>query len=224
MKEVRIGERNVTIPRFSAFKIARSGRLIAQIAKAYPTVMFDVAKFERDYETQNAVRITKTMAQLPRFESLALADEDFEGKKYVELPRSPSKAQMFASVFPQIMEAAEGDVMTLFALVLAPNKELEEADENDAVDEYLKKSTKALLHEAFADQLLDAAIVVAQVLADQFANKIDEVGKAAASLQGQMSPEANSTNSPESSTDSPTPTDGNETESSTGSSGANSSR
>ncbi len=211
MKEVRIGERNVTIPRFSAFKIARSGRLISQIAKAYPTIMFDVAKFERDYEEQNTIRITKTMAQLPRFDSLALTDEDFEGREFVELPRSPSNGQMFASVFPQIMEAAEGDVITLFALVLAPNKELEEADENDGIDEYLKTSARKLLHEAFADQLLDAAIVVAQVLAEQFAGKIDEAGKAAASLQDQVTG-AKSTNSPESSTDSPTPTDGTETE------------
>lgn len=222
MKEVRIGERNVTIPRFSAFKIVRAGRLIAKIAKAYPTIMFDVAKFERDYETANAVRITKSMAQLPRFVPLGLTDADFEGREYVEIPNSPNDWQRFAAVFPEVMTVGEEDVVSLLALILAPNVELEEEDENDNVDEYLRKKGKALLHEAEGDQLFDACIRVAEVLQDQFASKIDEAGNAIAGLTNRaVSPAANGNNSQNSSIDSDAPTDGIEAESSIESSGTN---
>jgi hypothetical protein len=219
MKEVRIGERNVTIPRFSAFKIVRSGRLIAKIAKAYPTIMFDVAKFERDYETANAVRITKTMAQLPRFVPLGLTDADFEGREYVEIPNSPNDWQRFASVFPEVMSVGEEDVVSLLALVLAPNKELEEEDESDSVDEYLRKKGKALLHEAEGDQLLDACIAVAEVLKEQFASKIDEAGNAIAAFTSNGNAATNGQNSQNSSTDSDGLTVGTEAESSIESSG-----
>lgn len=218
MKEVRIGDRNVTIPRFSAFKIVRAGRLIAKISKAYPTIMFDVARFERDFEASNKVQITRAMAKMPKFAALDLDDEDFQGKDFVEFPSSPNDYQRFASVFPAIMDVAEEDVVKLIALVLAPNKVLEEQDEDDTVDEYLRAEGKKLLHEAEGDQLIDVCISVAEVLKEQFAEKVSDAGKAFMALRENGTP---TTNSPESSIGSDVPTDGTEAESSTVLSGAN---
>lgn len=223
MKEVRIGERNVTIPRFSAFKVARSGRLIAKITKAYPTIMFDVARFERDFETSNTIKITRAMAKLPKFEPLDLSDDDFGDKDFVEFPSSPSNWQRFAAVFPQVMDVAEEDVVSLLALVLAPNKTLEEQDEDGNVNEWLRAEGRKLLHEMHGEQLIDVAIVVAEALREQFEQKIDEAGKAIAELTGGQSvtQNGNGNNSSESSIDSLARTDGNEVESSIESSGAN---
>lgn len=212
MAEVKVGDRTVTIPRFSGFKVVRAGRIVKELTRKYPSVLFDIASFTREYEERNSVRVTRAMAKLPRYEQIGLTDRDFGDKEFVEFPQSPSTPEQIAAVFPQIMEAAESEIVTLLALILAPNSELADHDEAGDVDEYLSKEGKKLLHSADADQLVDVALVAVDVLRDQFAKKIDEVGKLRALVDPQAAAtaarQAKKENSPESSTDSDAPTDG----------------
>lgn len=211
MAEVKVGDRTVTIPRFSGFKVVRAGRIVKELTKKYPSILFDIAAFTREYEEKNAVRVTRAMAKLPRYEDIGLTERDFGDKEFVEFPQSPSTPEQIAAVFPQIMEAAEGEIVELLALILAPNSELADTDEEGTVDEYLTKEGRKLLHSSDADQLVDVALVAVEVLRDQFSKKMDEVGKLRALVDPQAAAAAMreaKKNSPESSTDSPAHTDG----------------
>lgn len=218
MSVVKIGDRDVTIPRFSAFKIVYAGEIVAAIARKYPAIMLDLAKFTREYEKENSVRITRAMAKTPRFQDYGFGSKDFEPDGFVELPQSPTIYEQVFAVFPQIMEAARADVVTLVALILAPNSELADEDENGTVDDYLKGKSRRLLHEAEADQLVDVVVATSELLREQFAHKMGDAGNALALLTGTAPSDNAKTptdNSPESSSDSPTASDGTDEQSST---------
>lgn len=209
MAEVKVGDSSLTIPRFSAFKVVRAGRLVAEIAKKYPQVILDMAKFTREYEDQNSIVITRAMAKTPRFQDYGFGTRDFDDDGIVRLPQSPSMQEQIFAVLPQIMDAAEHEVLQLCALVLAPNSELEAADADDSVDEYLKTEAKKLLHKADGDQLIDIAVVAATVAREQFAHKLGDAGNALALFTDPNGNSAQTTpKSPESSIDSPAPMDG----------------
>lgn len=219
MRDVKIGDRDKTIPKFSGYKVVRAGRIVKAITQKYPSIVADMAKFERDFETQNTVRITRAMSKLPKFQALGLTNRDFEKVDFVEYPQSPSQWQIVASVFPAIMDIAESEIAVLLALVLAPNSELAEKDDDGAIDEYLHAEGRKLLFEADADQVWDVAVAVGEILNEQFAQKLGDSGNLIALFSGNVTPgganQESKKTSPESSTDSPEPTGGPEDKSST---------
>lgn len=232
MTEVRIGESNVVVPTFTGFKIARAGRLIAAITEAYPGIVSDVAAFTREYESQNAARVTPDMAKMPRFKRWNLKPADFGDKGFLEIPTSPTTREQVIAAFPKVFKVAERDVTQLLALVVLSNQELAETDEeggDEGVDALIEKRARKLLHEAQFEQLIAVAIVAANVLQEQFNAQKDEAGELFSLLTGKQtgSDEArkneNDENAPNSSSASDAPTDGQGAKSSTASRGSNSS-
>lgn len=202
-REVRLGDRNVVVPRFNGYKATVAGEIIATITKEAPGIADKAAEFRRNYEAQHVERVTRAEAKLPRnmkviplrdengelrlTEDGAVAidrvpifrDEDFGESGVIEIPSSPTQQEQFGAVFPYVWELARNEIVKLIALVTAPNSELAEADENGTVDDFLTKTGKRILHEADIDQIVEALGVAAEVLREQFAGKPGIVGKIA---------------------------------------------
>ena len=156
-------------------------------------------------------------------------DKDFNAAGVVEIPSSPTTQEQLMAVFPMIWRLAREEVIRLLALVTAPNSELMNADEEGSVDDYLAKQGKRILHEGDLDQIVDVLTIGMDVLSSQFRNKPGLPGKIAAfldqTLSGAMDAEPNASmqksSDPESLTDSPAPTGGDEETPSTEQVGAN---
>lgn len=174
MTEVRVGDRSVALPELNGFKAVRAMRLMSEVARVVPEVSGVLARLREDYAEQNALVITPALARLPRFQREVLdedgtvrdepmfSDADFEAAGgEIRVPQDPPVMEQIVAVFPVVFDAAEGKVVELLALLLAPNSELADADEEGTVDEYLKSHGKKLLHSASFDQLI--AIIVAAV-------------------------------------------------------------
>lgn len=253
-REVRIGDRNVVVPRFNGYKATVAGEIIAKVTEESPKIANAAAAFRLDYEQKNVERITRAEAKLPRnmrkrpvidpetgeyreaedgriaLELVPVfSDGDFDESGVIEIPSSPTTQEQVAAVFPMIWKLARDEIVTLLALVTAPNRELADADEDGTIDEYLKTKGREILHEGDLDQIVEALVVAIEVLRDQFKGKPGAVGKIAAFFDNLLtsenaetatSDEAPPTSKPSSSIDSPERTDGREGSLSTSASGA----
>lgn len=223
MTEVQIGDRTEAIAPFTGFKVTRATRLVGTIAKAYPSIIEDVAQFTRQYESSNAVRVTPDMAKMPRFKRWNLSAKDFGEKGYLEIPQSPSSREQMFVALPKAIEAAESEVGQLLALLIAPNSELLEADDeggDEAVDAYLKKKGRALMHRAEFPQLIALAVAGVEVFGEQFRSQEEAAGKLRGAIVGapqQTSSSGSDASGHDSSSDSDAPTDGRGEKSSTAS-------
>lgn len=240
-QSVKVGDRTYNIAAFKGFKAVRVGRIIAQITKEAPAIVDRMGDFTREYEQKNVIRITRSMSVLPRFKPLfddmKMTPEEWEATGgAVEIPQSPEPEMVMAAVFPLAFEFAEDRVVELLAWIAAPNSELKDADEAGEVDKYISDLSKRLLHEGDLEELLALAIAGAEVVREQFAGKVEQLGKLISTFTGRQDSEPLSSTSstvdvessesdttkPNSSTDSLPPTDGPEVKPSTELSGATS--
>ncbi len=220
--QLTIGDRQVTVPAFNGFKAVRAGRLVAEASEVMPQVNEALAELRQRYATDLALTITPQIAKLPRFQrtidgkSVPLfSDEDFEqAGGSIRVPQDPPRQEVILAVFPIAFKHVEQQLVELLALVIAPNSELQRADEDGTVDEYLTKEGKRLLHEASIDQLLELAVAAIEQVSEALSG--DSLGKAAAAVRGRQEPQESQTaipepivpSTPESPTGSPEPTAG----------------
>lgn len=178
-REVTVGDRTYPLPALNGFKAVRAARLVAEVAKCAPAVTDKLAQLRADYAGVNALVVTPALAKLPRFQRTVVdeqgneheeplfTDADFEAAGgEVRIPQDPPVTDQIIAVFPIVFDAAEQQVVELFALLTAPNSELADADEAGTVDDYLKKNGRKLLHAATLDQLLDLAVAAAEVITE----------------------------------------------------------
>lgn len=240
-KEVQVGDRTVPLPELNGFKAVRAMRLLAEISKCVPDVMDTLAKLRTDYAEQNALVVTPALAKLPRFQRITIdadgneheeplfTNEDFEAAGgEIRIPQDPSFTDQLIAVFPIVFDAAQDRVVELLALLIAPNSELADADEEGTVDAYLATQGRKLLHTATFDQLVvlvgEAVSIVMDALQRDGGAALERAmgavtGRPPAS---QPAPTQTESSTPESSIESPAPTDGTDEPSSTEPLGENS--
>lgn len=206
-REVRIGDRNVVVPRFNGFKATIAGEIVEAVSAEWPNITDAMVTFSREYEQKNVVRISRAESRLRRYQRATpivgedgepkmtdegfvattlepiFADDDFNADGFVEIPSQPTTPEQVIAVFPLIWKLAKEEVVTLLALVTAPNSALADADEDGTVGEYLKKEGRKILHEGDVDQIVDALSVAVEVVAAQFRNKPGIAGKIAAFIE-----------------------------------------
>lgn len=224
--QVTVGDRTFTLPTINGFKAVRAARLVAEASKCVPQVLDALGELRQKYGEQNALVVTPALAKLPRFQRVIVdengdeqevplfTEADFEAAGgEIRIPQDPSVADQLLAVFPIVFEAAEAQVIELMALLISPNSELADADENGTVDDYLAKHARRLLHEASVDQLVTlGTVAIEQVTSALTADGGAALERAMGAVTGTGSRPANSnetqTSTPESQTDSPAPTDG----------------
>lgn len=223
-EQLKIGERDVTVPALNGFKAVRAGRLVAEASEIMPEVNAALAELRQRYATDFALKITPQMAKLPRFQRTVdgetrplFSDEDFQAAGgAITVPQDPPRQEIILAVFPIAFKSVEKQLVELLALVIAPNRELEEQDEAGTVDEYLTREGKKLLHQATIEQLLELAVAAIEQVSAALAG--ESLGKAVAAATGRPQepqssqpekiPEPTQPSTPESPTGSPEPTAG----------------
>jgi hypothetical protein len=177
--KVKVGDEEYTITRFRGLKAILAGALFARVMKKMPTLQEDVLDFRKRFMKENALRITPGMAKLPRFMVMGLTPEDFIGAPdgVLEIPEEPTGQLIFMHIFPEAFELAQAEVTHFIALMVIPNKALEEADDADQVSEELDKIGKKLIRQGTIDEILEIVNVGMEVFQDQIVSKRDRLGK-----------------------------------------------
>jgi hypothetical protein len=201
-RTVQVGERTYTVQPFKGFKATRIGRIVAEVTKQVPGVTDAMAQFTREFESKNAVRITRNMSMLPRFkplfEDMNMTEDDWQRcGGAVEIPQPPDPAMVYAAVFNLIFEQAEDKVLNLLAWVAVTNSELRDADEADNVDEVIARIRRDLLHEGDLEELLELFIVGVDMIKEQFTGKLEALTGAIGRLTGQQDTNSNASTASE---------------------------
>lgn len=146
-------------------------------------------------------------------------------------PKSPEWGDKIFAIFPDALEEAEEDVYRLLALFLLSNAEVKELWRSGGLDAELKAKADDLIDDALGDEIMELAVVVSELVDDQFVRKARQLGGRLGNLGRLVGleptsltlpttptpapPSGPSSLTPTSSTDSPVPTDGGPTPSST---------
>ena len=200
-----------------------------------PEVMDALASQRREYAEANALVVTPAMMKLERFQRPVLdedgfatteplfsqADFDASGGS-IRLPVEPTTQEQALAVFPIVFDAAEDALVELLALLVAPNSELADADEEGTVDDYLKKSSRKLLHAASLAQLMEIIVAAIEIVTESLMGDGESpLGKVVEAMTSQSLNETQSSTQ-ESATESPETTVGTGEQSSTKPNGQNS--
>jgi hypothetical protein len=109
-----------------------------------------------------------------RANRLEISDEAWErSDNEITISQDPSPQEIGAYLLPILVDSAEEEVVRLLALVVAPDVELREARRNgvEAYEAYLNEKGEDLLFDGEIDQLLDLAVIVAEVLSQKLRGK-----------------------------------------------------
>lgn len=107
----------------------------------------------------------------------AMSEEDWErAGNVMRLPKSPDLYEELAAVFPVALDEAEEQVYSLLALFTMTNAEVKRARREGGLKPVLEARVEELLDDAGADELLELAVVVIEVINAQFRSKLDALG------------------------------------------------
>lgn len=143
----------------------------------------------------------------------------------LRIPKSPSMEERVAAIFPMALDLAEHETLQLLALLSMTNVEVKDAAKGD-LPEALSERAEDLL-DAPADDLMELAVAAGEMVEEQFMVRVRDMGERLPNVlrlfgmspSRQTSKISVSETSPTSSTDSPSPTDGESDEPSTEPSG-----
>lgn len=238
-REVRVGEQTYTLRPFRAFKAIIAGELISRVGDEIRELLSELARFDREYRQTNTVRFTKAQAMQRGWDlpADAFVTPD-DGEPYVDLPGVPSAEERLMFAFPRAFRLAREEVTKLLALIVISNDDLRNGDIAGDVEERLEKLGQELIHGGEVGEIVELLAATVDHVKGQLAQHGEAVGKLrdflrrASSQDPQEDTEDRKTTvepmrvvaeQPPSSTSSPAPTDGDETEPSTALTGATSS-
>lgn len=108
----------------------------------------------------------------------AMTEEDWrEAGGRLRLPESPSQQEVIGAVLPVALEHGEERIWRLLALFLIPNAEVARARRDGRLDALLEERVSTLLEDAYADELMELAAAVGEVIDHHFRRKASEVGE-----------------------------------------------
>lgn len=108
----------------------------------------------------------------------SLTEADWERAGHVlRLPEAPSTVERVGAVFDLAMEQAEEELYRLLALFTIPNADVKALRREGRLDEELDRRADELVDDGGLEELLELAVVIGEVIDDQFRSKADELGK-----------------------------------------------
>ena len=189
-RQVEIGDRSVTVGRFSTFKALHAGDLAADVLNEVPDLTERLSNFGIEYRAKNTVKLSRAAVEL-RYDAdqvEKISDEAWvSGNGFLELPANPGTLDVAAFILPVAFKAAREKVLELMALVVASNSELREADESGRITEVLDEKKRWLLHADLAE-VVDLAVAAADVLGEQFEGKAGKLRAVGARFGIEMAP------------------------------------
>jgi hypothetical protein len=132
---------------------------------------------ERDDEGK-PIRTQRRPVMLPS-PADRISDEDWAAAGGIyRVPASPSSGEIVAALFDRALEVAEEHVYKLIALFTIPNSELKALRRagGTELDDALTARAGELLEDAFADELLELAVMVGETVDHHFRRKTADLG------------------------------------------------
>jgi hypothetical protein len=106
-----------------------------------------------------------------------MTEEDWQASgQTLRLPESPATPQIVAVIFAEAGDVAEDSVYRLLALFTLRNQDVHRYWKAGTFAEELEERVDWLLGNAYADEVLELAVVVGEAIDDQFRRKIESLG------------------------------------------------
>jgi len=106
-----------------------------------------------------------------------MSEEDWQATGGIyRVPASPGWGEVIAALFDRALELAESHVYRLLALFTIPNDTLKAYRKAGTLDEEVARRAEALLDDAYADELLELAVVVGETVDHHFRRKVRDLG------------------------------------------------
>lgn len=237
-RTVTIAGRAERVERVSARKASRAFALLKHINRQAKDLAKRVDAFEREWREEHVTMLTRAEARVrfPRTLVLdpetgapvthegelvyapsaidAMTAEDWQATsdRYPVHEAAPGYAVLMYA-FEEALDVAEAHVYRLLALLLMDNETVTAKWKDGSLDDDLATAADDLLDGAMADEVLELAVVCAEVLEDQFRSKLDTLGDRTGNLlrlfgmrpstTSSTSPNGPTTSPPSSSTDTP---------------------
>lgn len=208
MADVQIGDRTVTIERFTLAKTVRIITLLTELQRQVPEVTREWATFRKDYGDTYAVELDRVQALVqypdrPVFDaddnpvilddgSVAtlpsqvskLTDEDWDRVGQVfRLPASPSPPEVFMHMAPIVFDRAQEPAMRLLALVAMENEKVSKYVASGSLYERLDEFAHDVLDDADLADIMELVAVAAEVIDTSVLAKARTLGKRLAPLR-----------------------------------------
>lgn len=199
---ITLGDVSYVIERPTGRKGSQALALIRALSKASPGLQRDMARFVREYEAENVVELDRAQARMrypaqpitrdgelvvnaagdavmaPSFVD-QMTDTDWERAGHrLRLPKSPSQGEIVVAVLDVALETAEEHVYALLALFTLPNADVKRywREGGDILRGKIAERADELLDDVPADELLELAVVVAEVIDGNLRGKLGELG------------------------------------------------
>jgi hypothetical protein len=219
---VTVGEREFVLRPFRGLKALSLMTSIGGLMKTLPDLQDQIAEVSRKHREANMIDIPRAAFELRYPEDAKnVSQEAWDSSGgVVRLPDPDATLgweQIMLSVLPTVMEQARDQVLTVLALVVIPDRDLQAADEEDRVPEALATISKQLLYEGTLDELAELTLASVELVKGQFQGKVrelvDQVGEMFGSETEEEEIKVGTVETPEtpsetSSTPSPPPTAG----------------
>jgi hypothetical protein len=216
---VTVGEREFVLRPFRGLKALSLMTSIGGLMKTLPDLQDQIAEVSRKHREANMIDIPRAAFELRYPEDAKnVSQEAWDSSGgVVRLPDPDATLgweQIMLSVLPTVMEQARDQVLTVLALVVIPDRDLQAADEEDRVEEALGTISKQLLYEGTLDELAELTLASVELVKGQFQGKVRELVDQVSQVFGTEEPEEEirigtvETPNETSSTPSPPPTAG----------------
>lgn len=173
MAEVKIGESTATISRLNGYKAAEAMAIVSEITEGAPGLLKELAEFTHRYGLEHAQRMPRATAEAKfpnQAKNVSEAAWKASGNELV-VPEPPGIEEQIMFALPKVYKQARESLIDLLSLLLATNRELEEADSEGkelyGKDGALAEQRRRLLHEAELEQLVAVAVAAGETLREQ---------------------------------------------------------
>ena len=228
--EVTVGKTTYVLDELSIERTLRVTDLVVTVLDSLSSTMQqEFSEWTNDYAMDNQIAvepedIAASEELQQRLKDLGQDPSSINDTVY--LPGTPSEAEVIGFFFPRVWKVARPQLLTVFALLLANNNDMANAeDEPGGIDAYLKTISKRIKHEGKIADLIALANLAFKVGKTEF-ERLRAEGNLPAPLMGLASngsPQASSDEEQTHSTSSDTTTTGPDKTSSTESAGQSSS-
>lgn len=134
-RDVRVGDRTITVQEFSGYKFLEATELVAQVMDQVPELDQQLADWVQHWADSHAEDMSRAAAEFmygadhPRLSKISEEAWQQSGQRLQQKP-APNQGMVIAQVFPKAYRFAREPLTNLIALVATPNSELADDDAN----------------------------------------------------------------------------------------------
>jgi hypothetical protein len=200
-RELELGNHKYVIERPTGLKASRALAILRELSRSTPELQTSLADFRRTYEEENVVKLDRVQAKL-RYPPRPLYDDDGKARLdddglpilvpspvdrltdedwanaggFFRLAASPSGTEVAMALLDRSLELAEDTVYRFLALFTIANDDLKRARKDGDDSALIAERAAELLDDAFADELVELAVVVSETVDQHFRRKASDLG------------------------------------------------